>query len=73
MTKYEVLNVDKSYESIVGEVKALFCAKIVLVNHDPRLAVDTPCSNLAIKYNMVYISVHQLIRQHINDGTAFGK
>lgn len=73
MTKHETLQADKSYESTVADIKGLFCAKVVLVNHDPRLAVDTPCSNLAIKYNMVYISVHQLIRQHINDGTAYGK
>jgi len=66
MVKHENFNVDKSWETVLAEVKALFCAKIVVVNHDPRLAVDTPCSNLAIKYNMLYLSVHQLIRQHIN-------
>lgn len=73
MTKYETLNVDKSAESVASDIKALFCAKIVLVNHDPRLAVDIPCANLAIKFNMVYISVHQLIRQNITNGTPMGK
>jgi hypothetical protein len=29
-----------------------------MVNHDPRLPVDIACSNLAIKYNMLYLSVH---------------
>lgn len=44
-----------------------------MVNHDPKLAVDTPCSNLAIKYNMLYLSVHQLIRKHIHENTEFGE
>lgn len=58
MTKYETMEADKSAETINAMIKGLFCAKIVLVNHDPRLAVDIPCANLAIKYNMCYISVH---------------
>jgi len=31
------------------------------------------CANLAIKFNMIYISVYQLIKQHIEDETCWGK
>lgn len=57
-----------SSETMEGAVKRLrdiFSAKVVLVNHEKRLDVDTICSNLAIKYNYLYISVYQLIREHI--------
>lgn len=50
----------------------LFRAKIVIVNHAPSLPVDTPCANLAIKFNMLYLSVHQLIREHIRNNTSMG-
>ena len=56
-----------------AHLKALFAPKIVLVNHEKRLAVDIPCSNLSIKYNMLYISVYQLIREHIEGDTEWGK
>jgi hypothetical protein len=32
--------------------------KVVLVNHEKKLGVDTTCANLAIKYNMIYISAY---------------
>lgn len=35
--------------------------------------MDTTCSNLAIKYNMIYLSVYQLIRQHIEQDTDMGR
>lgn len=44
-----------------------------MVNHEKRLDVDTVCSNLAIRYNMMYFSVYQLIRQHIQEKSAWGK
>jgi hypothetical protein len=46
---------------------------VILVNHEKRLAVDTPCANLAIKYNMIYISAYQVIRDHIKNNTVWGK
>ena len=46
---------------------------MLVVNHEKRLDVDTACSNLAIKYNMIYLSVYQLIKQHITECTALGK
>jgi hypothetical protein len=47
--------------------------KVILVSHDKRLASDTTCANLAIKYNLIYISVYQLIRKHIEGNTEFGQ
>lgn len=46
---------------------------MILVNHEKRIDVDTACSNLAIKYNMLYMSVYQLIKQEIEAETALGK
>lgn len=43
------------------------------MNHDPKLEVDVACSNLAIKYNMLYLSVFQLIKEQIEKCTAMGK
>ena len=47
--------------------------RVIVVNHEKRLDVDTVCSNLAIKYNLIDISVYQLIRHHIKNNTATGK
>ena len=53
-------------------VRSNFSAKVVLVNHEKRIEVDTACSNLAIKYNMLYLSVYQLIRKEILAETDLG-
>lgn len=45
----------------------------MLVNHEKKFPVDSTCSNLAIKYNMIYISAYQLIRDHIQRKTEYGK
>jgi hypothetical protein len=47
-----------SEDSLVPELKNHFEAKVILVNHEKRLSVDTACANLAIKYNFLYISVY---------------
>jgi len=54
-------------------LKALLKPRVILLNHEKRLSVDTTCANLGIKYNMLYISVYQLIKQHIEENTEFGK
>jgi hypothetical protein len=54
-------------------LKERFAPKVILVNHEKRLTVDTTCANLAIKYNFLYISVYQTIKQHIETNTDFGK
>lgn len=69
---HAALSTGTSMETTITALKALTCAKIVIVNHDPRLPVDVSCANLAIKYNMLYLSVHQLIREHITKHTSFG-
>jgi hypothetical protein len=43
------------------------------VNHEKRLSVDTTCANLGIKFNMLYISVYQVIKSHIETNTDFGR
>ena len=54
-------------------MRSNFSAKVVLVNHAKRIEVDTACSNLAIKYNMLYLSVYQLIRREILAETDLGR
>lgn len=62
-----------SEETINNELKAALKPKVILVNHEKRLTVDTTCANLAIKYNLLYISVYQIIKHHIENNTQFGK
>jgi len=66
-------NTSTSLESTIKELNSKFSPKVILVNHEKRLAVDTPCANLAIKYNMIYISAYQVIRDHVKNNTAWGK
>lgn len=67
------LSTDCSFETTLKNLKGLFSAKVILMNHEKRLNVDTTCSNIAIKYNMLYISVYQTIREHILNNTPMGK
>lgn len=67
------LTTEGSNETVLENLKGHFAAKIILVNHEKRLDVDTTCSNLAIKYNMLYLSVYQLIRMHIRNNSEMGK
>lgn len=53
---YEVST--ETQEGANNKLKSLFSAKVIIVNHDKRLDVDTQCSNLSIKYNMLYMSVY---------------
>ena len=55
------------------ELNSKFSPKVILVNHQKRLAVDTPCANLAIKYNMIYMSAYQIIKHHIEHNTLKGQ
>lgn len=48
-----------SIESLTRELNNNFSAKVVLVNHEKSVSVDSICANLAIKYNMLYISAWQ--------------
>ena len=62
-----------SDETLSGEIRQQFCAKVIIVKHDKRHNVDVVCSNLAIKYNMLYISVYQLIKQEIESNSQIGQ
>lgn len=53
-----VLSTDDSEETLLRTLKNQYAPKVILVNHEKRLNVDTTCANLAIKYNLVYISVY---------------
>ena len=44
-----------------------------MINHEKRLSVDTSCANLSIKYNMLYLSVYQILKHHIDSESAWGK
>lgn len=62
-----------SEETIINHLRDSVAPKVILVNHDKRLPVDAICANLGIKYNFMYISVYQLIKHHMTQGTPFGK
>lgn len=62
-----------SEQTQINILKKMLKPRVILVNHEKRLSVDTTCANLGIKYNMLYISVYQLIKQHIEENTSFGK
>ena len=67
------INTGAKLELTKREVLSLFAPKIVLLNHEKRLNVDIPCQNLSVKYNMLYLSVYQLIREHIEGNTEWGQ
>jgi len=67
------INTDGSLETTLANLRNKFSAKVLIVNHEKRLDVDTTCSNLAIKYNMLYLSVYQSIKQNIMSNTPIGK
>lgn len=67
------LDVGDSLETLENDLKEFLGAKVILVNHEKRLPVDAVCANLAIKYQMLYLSVYQILRQHIERRTAYGK
>ena len=52
------IQTDQSLESTNKELANYFLPKVLLVNHEKRLGIDTTCANLAIKYNMIYISAY---------------
>jgi len=67
------LDTGVSKESLVADIRSQFSAKVILVNHEKRIGVDTACSNLAIKFNMLYMSVYQLIKNEICAETELGR
>ena len=53
---------DASFETTQKKLVHRFSPQVILLNHEKRLGVDTTCANLAIKFNMIYISVYQIIQ-----------
>ena len=43
------------------------------MNHEKELDVDTQCANIAIKYNMIYVSAYQIIKKNIEEKTKWGQ
>lgn len=62
-----------SEESLTASFKDVLLPKVILVNHEKRLPVDAVCANIAIKFNMMYLSVYQLIKKEIDSNSDFGK
>lgn len=67
------ISIENSEETMINELKEILAPKVIMVNHEKRLTVDTTCANLAIKYNFIYISVYQILKTHIETNTPFGK
>jgi adenylate kinase family enzyme len=73
-TKLVVVDTTNANEEVVMNVlRDNMAPKVILINHEKRLPVDAIAANLGIKYNFMYLSVYQLIRNHIEQATAFGK
>jgi hypothetical protein len=66
------LNTKASLETTKKDLEGKFNPKVILINHEKRLGIDTTCANLAIKFNMLYISVYQIIKLHIEGKTEWG-
>jgi len=75
VTRVSIINLstDASIETTTRELNNRFSPKVILVNHVKSLPVDTTCANIAIKYNMVYISAYQVLKHHIQSNTEWGK
>lgn len=74
-SKVNFIQVDanNSIETCKNVVSREFMPRVLLVNHEKRLGIDTTCSNLALKYDLIYISAYQLIKQHVTQQTEWGK
>jgi hypothetical protein len=74
--KTNIMNIDTSkvasLESLSRELNNNFSAKVVLVNHEKAIPIDNVCANIAIKWNMLYISAYQVIKKHILGKTDWG-
>ena len=73
--RYRALTVDSgtTEAATASAVAELFQPKVVLLVHDKRFVSDTPASNVAIKYNLLYLPVYQLIKEEIEKRTVIGQ
>lgn len=49
---------DVSLETHKKNLQSYLQPRVIIVNHEKRLGIDTTCSNLAIKYDMIYVSAY---------------
>lgn len=63
------INASQTEAGTIDDIKNTFAPKVILLVHDKRFVTDTPCSNLAIKYNLLYLNAFQLIREEIRKQT----
>lgn len=69
---YEELDGGLSLETLQKQLLSHFLPKVILINHEKRLGIDTTCANLALKYNLLYLSIYQLIKENIESNTDIG-
>lgn len=67
------LKTDDSLETTTNNLKGLFNPKVILLNHEKRLGTHVTCCNLAIKYNLIYLSAYQIIKEQIENDTVWGR
>lgn len=67
------LDTSQSLETTTNRLRAAFSPMVIILNHEKRLGIDVTCANLAIKYNMLYLSAYQLIKYHIENSTDWSK
>ena len=53
--------------------QAHFQPKIVLLSHEKRFQTDTPAANLSLRHRFLYISVYQLIREHVRKNSPLAQ
>ncbi len=56
----------------VQSLSSLLNPRVILVNHEKSLLVDTTCANIAIKYNMLQVNVQEVIRKEIESKSDLG-
>lgn len=66
------LNTEQTLDKTAKILKDKFAIKIILINHEKQFSVDTACSNLSLKYNMIYFSAYRVIREKIENKTDWG-
>ena len=67
------VDTSSSLESTLKMLSAKFQPQVLLVNNHQKIDVDTISSNVSLKHNLLYLSVPDLIKQHIEDKSEWGK
>jgi len=70
--KYTI-NTDQNEEFLTSKLKSIYQPNIILLKHEKSLEIDSIFTNLSIKYNFLYISLDEIIKNEIIRKTALGK